>query len=176
VARFQSRHVCVTQGTEEDSSRQRVSDGVHASPGIHVAQLARFLDLAPNTVLHHTNRLRNAGMLRQSKRQQRLHLFPSLIPHDLEDAIIACRYGATHDVLLHLGEDPTASLAKIVRERGLSRRVVGKAVAMMTTHGMLKRRGRTHVKLDLDLEVLDRVRRFAPEVLPSLHQHEQRIP
>lgn len=129
-------------------------------PGIHVAQVARFLDLAPNTVLHHSSRLRNQGKVRQSKRDQRLHLFPASVPVNLENALIACRYGASGLVLQTLREDPGASLAAVMRRAGTTRRITSKAVGMLTEAGLLHREGHTHARLTIDEANLEAIKRY----------------
>lgn len=122
------------------STRERIIAFVRDNPGAAKTEVCEGLEVGWGTTSHHLYRLEREGFLVIRQHRGRAAIFSSDVPERVRGCLATLRDPETMHLLAHLrGGD--RSIAQLVEETQLSRRVVSRHLGALEEAGLVEKRG-----------------------------------
>lgn len=152
------------------NSRLRVKLLVSLSPGVHLRELQRLLDMSFNSTRYHVDKLSKAGEIVRVEEGGYSRLYPRGTS-EVERTLFAVVRAETHrKILSSLAKDFPLSSKQLCNQTGLAKSTISEHIAELLRKGIVKTRQISETSIAYELEQPERIRSLLMSLNPSLRR------
>ena len=152
------------------NSRLRVKLLVSLSPGVHLRELQRLLDVSFNSTRYHVDKLAKSGEIVRVEEGGYSRLYPKGTSEAERTLFAVVRAETDHRILSSLATDLFLSNKQLCDHTGLAKSTISEHVAELVRMGIVKTRQSGETSVAYELEQPERIRWLLMRLNPSLRK------